>query len=1184
MADRDSDGEPKEGVPDHAESAGIPISSEDPTTGPRRRRGLWTAEREDLLAALESQNLTCAHLYREAVDALGSADFGVGKLVVAGHAIRELVNLLPVVLADVDLPGRVRDDHLRASLVTSWTAYQSGIASGELGSGLLPLEVANAINEFVQAQEQIAQNALARRAALVLGNAEATDDSSVTIVVRAIKVFEDTRHPGPSTHDAMAAPGAYRHALTVIENAIAGRIVSFFAIKRTLEEIVTAANAKTVDGNWETPSEDDVAAALARVGGMQHRRIFYDQLANPEWVKPLDRHGAFRPPAPPTPGQEQVWLPWPAGDFLVRSAAEEPRKVREILLRTVDENAIWYAKTRLLDAAIRMPPLEAAQMARQIQRCLDAELDPNIGLDLVTLIENLAKADAANQALRLAQVLLRPRPHERSSRIGRREVRAGIDAYWYAQTLQRVVAALATDSRIFKTLYAWLREEQIASEAWEPGKELDFSSIWRPSISDHSQNYRHNDIADALVDTLRDLTIERLTDGADLETVLEILERDHLPIAMRVALHALSTQVETRPDARTVATTRLLDRELMDSPWFHREYTQLGKVLLPLLEDAEFEMWASLVDAGPVLSESQIERITEHTGPGQTLEQALKEHRRYWRHELLSAVGPDALRGRLRIQFDSLVGELGEYEHAGFRSWHSSSFDEEAPISADQLGAMTPDEVIQTLAEWEPDDTTRASARGLAESLRDAVEARPNEFSTLTAELLSLGEPYASRFLDGIRKAAESTTEIDWATFLNVLSELDEPLGPDEDRGSYAQRQVCGAIENATRGESSRIPADLLPRASEVVARYLSHSDPDSDNESFGSDHLTQALNSMRPVAVRTMIRIARAAKLADVESSIVSGSLAALESRIAPRDDSLAVAASFGESLSLLMWLDSDWVQGHLTNLASADQFGEVVVTTALTTNRTSSQLLEDLWPRVDDILDRLAANEDIEVGQASGRTLAGSIGDHLMTLLMWNAGSIWDDRLNSYLARVDAETGASVIGHVGWQLMHSRELSQELLDRAASIWDARQSAVDRGEANPQLLREFYWWVHSRKFPVDWWLPRLTQIADQIDLEGRNFLGEHLEEAAIDFPGEAIALMRRLLESSNVPLARHGLISSAPTVIARGLKSEMREVADAASVLMDQLGEQGIVDMDVQVAKASASLDISGVVDEVDD
>ena len=104
MADRDSDGEPKEGVPDHAESAGIPISSEDPTTGPRRRRGLWTAEREDLFAALESQNLTCAHLYREAVDALGSADFGVGKLVVAGHAIRELVNLLPVVLADVTFP------------------------------------------------------------------------------------------------------------------------------------------------------------------------------------------------------------------------------------------------------------------------------------------------------------------------------------------------------------------------------------------------------------------------------------------------------------------------------------------------------------------------------------------------------------------------------------------------------------------------------------------------------------------------------------------------------------------------------------------------------------------------------------------------------------------------------------------------------------------------------------------------------------------------------------------------------------------------------------------------------------------------------------------------------------------------------------------------------------------------
>jgi hypothetical protein len=286
-----------------------------------------------------------------------------------------------------------------------------------------------------------------------------------------------------------------------------------------------------------------------------------------------------------------------------------------------------------------------------------------------------------------------------------------------------------------------------------------------------------------------------------------------------------------------------------------------------------------------------------------------------------------------------------------------------------------------------------------------------------------------------------------------------------------------------------------------------------------------------------------------------------------------LAVAASFGESLSLLMWIDPDWVRQRLPMMTTADPFGDVLVTTALTTNRTSSQLLDELWSAIDNILDRSASNQDIEVGWRSNRSVEESVGDHLMTLLMWGTGNPWPERLQSFYSRVSTATAASVLGQLGWRLMNTDNPSEELLDRASAIWDERQAAVDAGSADAAQLAHFYWWVHSNKFPVSWWLPRPSRVADLIDFEGRSFLGEHLDEAAREDAGETIALMSLLLRKDSNTLARYGLLQAAPKVIARGLRSGSAAVNQAAQSLMDMLGRQGIVDMDVQVARATEGL-----------
>ena len=251
-----SSGTPVEepGTPD-----ALALSSDAPTSGPGTHRGIWTAQREELRGALASQNALCGQLYREAVDALGAPELDIGRLVVAGHAVRELVNLLPAVLGDVNLPERVRDSDLRDDLVAAWNEYKADIATGAAAPGLITTKVANAIDAWVQAQNQITENSQTRRAALVLGTTEAVADSSVTVVIGAVGAFERLRHPSKADSESPVDRAAFQDALSIIENAITSRILGFFAVKERLQDVVDAANVQTEDGMWTPPAETDVS-------------------------------------------------------------------------------------------------------------------------------------------------------------------------------------------------------------------------------------------------------------------------------------------------------------------------------------------------------------------------------------------------------------------------------------------------------------------------------------------------------------------------------------------------------------------------------------------------------------------------------------------------------------------------------------------------------------------------------------------------------------------------------------------------------------------------------------------------------------------------------------------------------------------------------------------------------------
>ena len=112
------------------------------------------------------------------------------------------------------------------------------------------------------------------------------NDSSVRVVIGAVDAFERLRHPAKVDSESRVDRAAYQDALSIIENAITSRILGFFAVKDRLQDVVDAANVQTKDGSWTPPTEHIVSTTLARIGGLQHRRIGYDLLSNPEWIQP----------------------------------------------------------------------------------------------------------------------------------------------------------------------------------------------------------------------------------------------------------------------------------------------------------------------------------------------------------------------------------------------------------------------------------------------------------------------------------------------------------------------------------------------------------------------------------------------------------------------------------------------------------------------------------------------------------------------------------------------------------------------------------------------------------------------------------------------------------------------------------------------------------------------------------
>ena len=1205
------------------------------------RAGLWNPRRVSLLTALERLDATSAGLYRRAVDGLAELPWSVDGLVLVSTCVRELVNRLPEVLGEVKVAGFKSERGSIQALERALT--QAGLdepvggqpSDGrhsprpEQGTELLgvnsehvqqwvpvPRSVLDAAQDVTAASREGSARSYDLRSALVRGaDVGGGSDSIVRLLSGAISAFEARRHPrGDVSGWADGGAEVYVRRWEVIEQVLEGRIGRFFDVVTDLQKLLERAN-KITGREWSVPEDDLVTQAMVRLADLQHRRVFFDGLQNPEWVTVLERRRVFDDPPRHLVDDTGTlpYLPWPQGDYLHRMATHDPQGVASILARVVNSESSWNVRELVVRVAAEVPADASLPLLGHVATVVD---DPRVGeycgMEVVQVIESLAAGGHRKPAMKLAHLLLRPRAAEDTTRRRVRNVGAGIDPHSYDEALRRVVEAFDGDLDVFSATVWWLDLHQRFSGTFTPDHNYDYSRMRHPSLESSSRHSLRDEIGEPLIDTVRDSAI-RLIDTLGPDPVLIRLRRPQAPILRRIELYALARTISSHPDVPAVAVGYLIDPRQADAVAGGREYDQLVKNILPTVAPDTFTAWENIVLAGPNLDEDARVRITSFNGGDPDVAIARYIERRQL--DQLHSVGQDVLRGRSLAHYQELIDKHGDPDA------RVTTPEADEQLSADQLEGLTAAQVLDLVAQRVETGDLKASDRAdnLGTVFGSAVTGRVAEFSALADQVLRMEPRVVQRYLlaltqhlQGVREAESQegsdeesaadfregqsasipTSQIDWDALLSALLAADSwHETPDESYGGWrwVRNEICSLLEDAAE---SNLPHHLLPTAVEVISIMIDDGDPTpSTEERFGGsnmDPLTHSLNTVRPSAVRALIRLTRAdvthraqRTILAAETDVVRDHTRRMLSRLLrpQRDHSLTIAAVLGEQLGWLIGNEAEWLAEHSPQLLSSDAFGDVVISTALVRHNPHPMLIQFLAPAIAGLLERVAAGGEFTPEMRYDRTPLQLVGDHLVTLYTWNQIELDDDLLRRYFALAPVVDRAAVLEHLAWRYFHATDLDDDLRERAARLWDSRFAALETGDTETLELVDFEWWIRCGAFNSAWWLPRLIRLAEMHRFSDRLYISDQLETASQVNPAGALHALDLLIRNpgSSHRFLPYGIRKAAPVVVARALDSPDPTSRLRADDLIDFVGRKGLIDFPAEVAKHQQTNETEG-------
>lgn len=929
---------------------------------------------------------------------------------------------------------------------------------------------------------------------------------------------------------------------------------------------------------YKVPTDVEVAAALRRITTPQLRRAFFEGLRNPNWVAPLAKHGLFDSPPEPVAQDDGLIrdIYWPEIDYLIRVAGTVPAAVIDVLVKLGHSRNAWLRRGTFTiaaslpsDQALRLIPLIKAWLPTGIGWRTDDR-------DVIATCVNVLEGGYTKQGKWLANALFRPTGEK-----ARRQASSLIDDHWYREGLPKVAKALGGDA--LAAIAPWLETYERQIDHFTDSSDL--SSFNRTTIRSNADRYEG--VEGALIDTVRDTAIDRMT--SDPAGSVEILIKSPMKLMRRIALFSLASAIDAAEPEHSGPLVEAARELLYDSDSLSEscriEYAELARATAtrsPQILDGLGHVLEAASQADQVRARQWLSR---DEGNDDNIDAKLEEAASRWYHRWLSAIGDTALPVGLQARLAELDVQFGAIEtpleaEDRITGWSGPN----SPVSLDEMSAMSPSELAAHLADWHytgdrwgPDP----SHEGQGRQLTALLTTRPRALTGVENIVDRLRPTYIRAMLQGWAAAIKAGIELDWddaAQFVQqVLAHPDESAFPAEG-GRYDDdpdfRLAKGAAvrlltDLAQHRDAPGIPLDRMAGFAQLLINGTEDETAWHEyvgSSSGGTDPLTISLNDDWPIRLRGLAYLAARSDGGVGEAEARS----ALEYELEREDPHGAASAVVGEALGRLFDGDQAWIEAHVPAWFGGPELTrnqQIALTTALAVHRYHPALYDLLSTPMQAALTH---GEPLTVGWNTRTDPLREVGEWVINGIIRGHKTLDDPLARAFFNEAPASVRGEAIAHIAWEFMHATEVDPAIRDRFADLWDQRALHVAEHPEDHDELCDFYWFARSRKFDIEWWLPRLRRVLELSpeSMTDRYMIGNDLARAADVDAGQALACLKLVLGSAGEGTSAAFDLSrnAVPMVIARAISAPDQQIRAEGEAYMHHLGELGYLQLESEV------------------
>jgi hypothetical protein len=926
-------------------------------------------------------------------------------------------------------------------------------------------------------------------------------------------------------------------------------------------------------------------------------REFFNELQTADWLDVLQADGFFdsAPGIQKLPSGSYRYIPWPASKYLLRVAPSAPGKVVDILKNIQTDNATVV--NDILDIANIVEPNHALHLLPTLSDALESETFWISSKDTARLCVRLLNEGFSDAALQFANSLyspsteLEPKRHYRT------------DRHWYSEGLRTItpVFSVLSSKEYLLQLCNWLTNAINAKEFDVQEDGYDISDSWRPAIETHEQNHDW-DLASIFVDFLRD-GFENAIESKSIEITeaLSILDRYNYTIFRRIRLHLINRFAELVPD---LAKDTMLDQDNFKSSRTKHEYAMLMGNRYTMLTQSERAQWLEFVSEGPDLT-AYDSYIENQRGESPT-DEGRNAHSVYWKFQRYHWIR-DHLEGSNRKFYDEMDTKHGQPRLADMSSYMTvGDVRDASPMTVEELQAVPFSEAVEKISTWKPDSPETWESptyQGLNRTFINLLSHDRARYSSHADDMIGRHPLFIRSFLMQMTAAVKDQIGIDLDTVYKLcewiltspdttmpVAKLESGALIDSD-WRWVRLEICDLIREICKvsSGSETIYHEISHRKPLSNLLQLLFTDPIDDPVDLNRnqpdprlyDYTTYALNSQQGHAMRALVEYARwianQHKTSANGNDVVTDGIGLMpevkdliDFALADENQSISYAAILGESIGILYWIDSDWLESIIDKMIVLDRIPADPLYEMgwaswnsficwVNPHRVYYELLADKYKTALEQSFTLKAVEKTSSLQPMFR-----LTEHLM--ILYGRGDLTDEKdvslVDKMVTNSPIEMRINAIGFVGKSISNNDPLPQKVTERFKSLWTKYWKTNGKQDANTNHEDHLFGrWFASGQFDEAWALNQLVEYSDIVGIpEPDHAVAERMEAIVHVDTHACLTVLKNMVEGDHEGWHIHSWIKPAFAILKHGMECD-EDTRILAEEIINKLGRLGHLD-----------------------